>query len=381
LKTITTTKDFDLIVLMMSVRNDDLWNVCINCPVHSKFDNLYCILFKLKLFVLCKFELSILPYALFDKKYCLTKCCAGSSSTKRKLYSLPDPPHSAVQPLAMALHGKKRHHSVSGKATKQQTNQFNQIEATESGMSEEENQCVMLSVNPATPSGMQARHSPVENPSAMLSVNPATPSGMQARHSPVENPSAMLSVNPATPAGIQTCHSPVAVNDLSLEQKPSGMLSTNQPSTPAGIQIHHCPVEVNDMSVEQNPSAMVSVNVGLPTTPTGIQSGHGPVPEDDWSVGQNIDTLQRKRLTQFTSNYCQLVSEKLDMLIQTVGELQQSFQQHISLCRSSSAREELELEDFNMPISSHDQMMNLEDSLKDKTKRSNLVCTFLCIAN
>lgn len=81
-------------------------------------------------------------------------------------------------------------------------------------------------------------------------------------------------------------------------------------------------------------------------------------------------------LTQSNQNRCRVFvdSEKLDLILNKINHLQSLVEEHIE--KSSSThdhRDDLELEDFNLPVDTEEDLAELESKLKDKALRSKLV--------
>ena len=127
--------------------------------------------------------------ASLRKTYILMTLCACSGAPKRKLYTLPEPPRSVIQPLPIAS-GRKIHPSVLNDAetepmvTQIQVNR----QVTQHDMSAEDNIGLMLSGDPPTSPGIRFRtpcsqtvgsdRSPEQN-TGPVSCNPPTPTSIR----------------------------------------------------------------------------------------------------------------------------------------------------------------------------------------------------------
>ena len=79
---------------------------------------------------------------------------------------------------------------------------------------------------------------------------------------------------------------------------------------------------------------------------------------------------------QFPIDNDMSINAKLDLLLQMISDVQQSVQQHMAMCKSGNTNDDLELEDFGLPVDSEDSIASLENELRDKAKRSQLVCYY-----
>jgi hypothetical protein len=69
----------------------------------------------------------------------------------------------------------------------------------------------------------------------------------------------------------------------------------------------------------------------------------------------------------------QFINDKLDALLQAVTGLQQSIERHFS-ASTSSASNDIDVDDWNMPIDSEEDLTSMEELLQSKVMCSNLVC-------